>query len=937
VAVEASCVIQDKVRPSVDESIEKEAVYASGETAQVEAKSVYDVDLGIVVIECMLDVDCKIAYASKKKQTFDKRSISVYPGLCEVTITAPDHKPLTINIFVEARASLTVPIRLEPLPATVIFEPPSADTQIFVDQQQINLSGLRNNITVEPGLREIVVLRDGYIPLIIERNFSANETVPVSMELSKNEQLKLIGGLVLSCEEQWSSLKIDGKYVELMPDEFVYLEPGSHVIDTVFGIESVSYTIFLKPGETRELIVERKKTEPIFAGKYILIPEGKATVGSNSFPSDNPEKQVILKEYWVQKNEVTVDEYVMCVEDGFCARIEGRGSVCNSKVSGRGNHPINCITPGEAETYAGWLSMRDEEYVYRLPSTEEWERSARSSAGRKYPWGNELNKTICNTCDVNCIYTTWSDRSIDDGWGNTSPVGVFTECRTEEGVWDIIGNVAEMTRSGIDKRYEIKGGSWGHGEVFLEPAYKKGWGTMEYDPRVGFRLVATSVSGQEYERIVKEAKPGQNSIQLPEGYPAVFFEKGEEGVFKKKGYGPLEYTDELITRKGGIIIYSMTGDGEYGWYLAGAIENDNGGLSGWLARKRGNGEILWERRMSYHDKDSVLKDVQLSPDGNAVVAGFTRSKRGGGERDGWVAKVAAHGGGVWSRIYDIESDELFNSIGIFEDGNMLAVGRVSMAGKGRKALVVRLNEDGQIIWQRTYGEESDKVAISVMTQGDGFVFSGWSENKQSDKMDAWVVNADAWGNKKWDVVWDGGSDDILFSQIRTLDGYYVAVGGSASSEIRSKAKSKSETGKGKGLVLLIDDKGTVVSSSIMGEKGSRFYKVYLSEDGELISAGVTSGGDGTDKDGWLVELDAGANVVRQWALHRSAMDKLYSVTIDANGHIIATGHSGNPSGNELCGWVVDIDRLRLKEYEGIGSVSLEEDVGCVDNEVCVDQ
>lgn len=103
------------------------------------------------------------------------------------------------------------------------------------------------------------------------------------------------------------------------------------------------------------------------------------------------------------------------------------------------NHPVCNVNWYEAVAFCNWLTkvlkenciLTDSEAVC-LPSEEQWEKGARGTDGRIYPWGNEFHAELCN--------------SIEDGYGKTTAVGIFPAGRSPYTVEDMVGNVWEWCR-----------------------------------------------------------------------------------------------------------------------------------------------------------------------------------------------------------------------------------------------------------------------------------------------------------------------------------------------------------------------------------------------------------------------------------------------------------------------------------------------------------
>lgn len=108
--------------------------------------------------------------------------------------------------------------------------------------------------------------------------------------------------------------------------------------------------------------------------------------------------------------------------------------------AGRSNQPVVLVTWDEAAAYCAWVGGR-------LPTQEEWERTARGVDGRSYPWGETCTAAHANT--------------RESGVGGPTPVGVFVEGESPSGALDMAGNVWEWTASDYDPHTKVlRGGAW---------------------------------------------------------------------------------------------------------------------------------------------------------------------------------------------------------------------------------------------------------------------------------------------------------------------------------------------------------------------------------------------------------------------------------------------------------------------------------------------
>ena len=170
---------------------------------------------------------------------------------------------------------------------------------------------------------------------------------------------------------------------------------------------------------------------------------------AGSFQIERPQREVTVGLFWIDKYEVTVSEYTVCIQAGLCTDPSYTDSSCRESTYVRGlpDHPVNCVSWQQANTYCKW---RDK----RLPAADEWEKAARGPNGQTFPWGEETP-----TCDH--AYVPYSGGCGD--WvtldGCTAPIGTMPFDSSFYGVMDMAGNVSEWTSTETAEGHRIiKGG-----------------------------------------------------------------------------------------------------------------------------------------------------------------------------------------------------------------------------------------------------------------------------------------------------------------------------------------------------------------------------------------------------------------------------------------------------------------------------------------------
>lgn len=167
----------------------------------------------------------------------------------------------------------------------------------------------------------------------------------------------------------------------------------------------------------------------------LFVPSSEFSMGSEDMdaaPNERPITKVTLSRYYLSRYPVTNRDYEQFDASHKRKRAAGAGDL----------HPVVYVSSLEAIKFCEWLGSRERK-KYRLPTEAEWEFAARGGDGRKYPWGNyEGRGDLANFADKNTVFA-WSDRDIDDGYPESSPVGAFPLGASPFGMEDMAGNAWE--------------------------------------------------------------------------------------------------------------------------------------------------------------------------------------------------------------------------------------------------------------------------------------------------------------------------------------------------------------------------------------------------------------------------------------------------------------------------------------------------------------
>jgi formylglycine-generating enzyme required for sulfatase activity len=416
------------------------------------------------------------------------RDIQIPRGNTKIEFRLDGHAPVIAEREWEPGTTDRMAVRLQPLWARVAFVSTPSGATVRVGDRVLPGKTPIENATIKPGRSTIEFKLDNYRPVTLDREWRANAADRVEVKLSP-----LPGRVRFETTTAWERLQIDGNPAAADTEEWRELPAGPHSVAAYSG-DKVAYAEFeVAAGQAATVSLTWRRGKPD-SDRYVFLPAARVVLGLEDYAKENPPRTSEMPAFWISRDEVTVNEYRPCVESGACEHPKS-GENCNWGLEGRGSHPINCVSATDAEAYASWLSGRDG-LPYELPTADQWERAARGETGRRYPWGDEPPSGQCNSCDRSCPFNHFKERDFDDGWDFTAPVGALEGCRGPEGIFDLVGNVAEWCRAEKPGgSYGVRGGSWGQIGAFLDPAFPSQRAASESDPTIGFRLVVTHLPG----------------------------------------------------------------------------------------------------------------------------------------------------------------------------------------------------------------------------------------------------------------------------------------------------------------------------------------------------------------------------------------------------------------------------------------------------------
>lgn len=244
----------------------------------------------------------------------------------------------------------------------------------------------------------------------------------------------------------------------------------------------------------------------------------------------------------------------------------------------------------------------------------------------------------------------------------------------------------------------------------------------------------------------------------------------------------------------------QTRDG--GFILAGGTESYGAGIyDAYLIKMDAAGNVSWEKTYGAAASDCGYAVLQLDG-GGYLIAGNAESF-GAGDPDVYLLKTDSEGEIIWQKTYGGSGSDYGWSLLEALDGGFIIAGEKEVAGEqgGRfAAYLLKVDSDGNKIWENTYGNSSASSFYGAATTGDGYVLTGKIES--AGGYDLYVVKTNQQGSAEWEKTVVGAGSNSAYAAAQTRGGGIVVTGKnsiekSAASEIlmlKLKAGSKQNSG-----------------------------------------------------------------------------------------------------------------------------------------------
>ena len=370
---------------------------------------------------------------------------------------------------------------------------------------------------------------------------------------------------------------------------------------------------------------------------------------------------------------------------------------------------------------------------------------------------------------------------------------------------------------------------------------------------MGFSIIQTENGGYAvsgYTILDREKRKDTWRAKL--GYIELTEEKRQDfWIIKIDKSGNIEW-DEVFGENGPDIANSIIRTKDGGYAVAGFIWTIYSGKQDiWIIKLGENGNKEWEKTFDGDENDVAYSIIQTK-DGGYAIAASTGIKLWG-EVNCWVIKLDAKGNMEWDNNFGGTGwDEIYSIIQT-KDGSFITTGCVWSKGAGRGDVrVAKLNKRGNLEWDKTFGgSENDETHSIVQTEDGGYVATGFTVSEDTGDRDIWIIKLDKEGNKVWDRTFGGTSEDWANSIIQDKNGNYIVAGWT-----KSMGAGKTDV-----WIVKLDKRGNLIwDKTFGGSENDEAHSIIQTNDGGYAIAGWTKSKGKGNSDVWVIKLDENGNL-----------------------------------------------------------------------------
>jgi len=296
-----------------------------------------------------------------------------------------------------------------------------------------------------------------------------------------------------------------------------------------------------------------------------------------------------------------------------------------------------------------------------------------------------------------------------------------------------------------------------------------------------------------------------------------------------------------------------------------------------------NGQKTFEKTFGGSGEDRAVS-IQQTTDGGYIVAGVTTSFGAGGS-DAYILKLNSDGSLEWQKTFGGNGDDFTLSVEQTTDGGYIVAGVTTLFGDNYNidVYILKLNSDGSLEWQKTYGGNGYDLAYSVMQTTDGgYIVAGYTTSFGAGDYDVYVLKINPDGSLAWEKTLGGNDNDLVSSIQQTTDGGYIVVG----------VTGLFQSGGSDAYILKLNSDGSLAWQKTYGGNGEdQAYSIQQTTDGGYIVSGYTESFGAINKDAYVLKLNPDGSLAWQKTFGGTDRDEAYFIQQTADDGYIVAGYT----------------------------------------------
>ena len=387
--------------------------------------------------------------------------------------------------------------------------------------------------------------------------------------------------------------------------------------------------------------------------------------------------------------------------------------------------------------------------------------------------------------------------------------------------------------------------------------------------------------------------------------------------------------DVIQSNDGGLLVVANSGaiGGDVTDFYGGAVDI-------WLTKLDSLGNLVWQKNYGGSNIEESRAGVATNDDG-FIIAGWTASSDidvsyNHGLMDFWIFKIDELGNLEWEQTYGGSNVDRASSIVNTSDGNFIIAG-YTFSNNGDVTThhgtnetsdywIIKIDNLGNIIWEKSYGSTEDDYGYSVSELLSGDILVGgiaqWGDGDvfgfhgAEGVGDAWIIDLDINGELEWSKAFGGTGDEELFDVYQAIDTTIRCIGSTRSfdGDIVDHKGSPTDFYLNDCMYLKLDTLGNLLLEKCFGGTSDDFGTSIAStfDGGEILACNSASndedvvGHHGTNTaDYWIVKIDSIQAIEWSISIGGSQFDDTYSIIQTTDSGFVAVGLSNSIDGDVI--------------------------------------